>query len=99
MGNDIYHKLSNTYYEEVTKRVHFTTIDPPNISLAGAVSFIIRSEFQYRPDLISLEFYGTIEYDDYITFANKLGDPIKDYAAGRAIYIPTLEAIRDALPQ
>jgi hypothetical protein len=94
---DVYEYLSDVYDEDVTKKSHYTTIEIPTISLDGATEFKIRSEFQYRPDLISLEFYGTIEYDDYITFANKLQDPIKDYYAGKTVYIPTIVAITEAI--
>ena len=69
------------------------------ISLEGAAEFVVRSEHEYRPDLVSFENYGTIDYDDYITIANKLSDPIKDYKAGKLLYIPTVEAIRDAIDE
>jgi hypothetical protein len=94
MSLDVYENLSLIYDENVTKKRHYETITVPAISLQGATQFTVRSEFQYRPDLISFQFFGTIEYDDYITFANKLPHPIKSYKTGTVLYIPTLEAIR-----
>ena len=94
---DIYEELSNTYEEKVTKKTHYTTLTLPEISLEGAVEFTIGTEYEYRPDLISLASYGSSELDDFITVANQMTDPIKDYAAGTKIYIPSPDAIAGIL--
>lgn len=96
---DIYEEVSQVYEEEITKRKHYETLPVLQISLEGASEYTVRSETEYRPDLVSLEAYGTIQYDDYITIANKLNDPIKDYKAGKVLFIPTIEAIRDAIDE
>jgi hypothetical protein len=93
---DIYGSSERLYLEKYTKKIHYRTLPVLEISLDGATEYIVRSETEYRPDLVSLENYGVIDYDDYITIANKLTDPIKDYKAGKVLYIPTTEAIRAA---
>lgn len=94
---DIYQNSERIYVDTVTKKTHYETLPVIEISLAKATEYTVRSEVEYRPDLISYEMYGTIEYDDYITIANKLTDPIKDYKSGKVLFIPTIEAIREAV--
>ena len=96
---DIYQDSGRTYNEKVTKKVHFQTLPFLEISLAGATEYTVVSEVEYRPDLVSLENYGTIDYDDYVTIANKLDDPIKGYKTGTVLYLPTVAAIREAIDE
>ena len=96
---DIYENNSRQYEDDITKKTHFQTLPVLEISLDGAAEYTVRSETEYRPDLISLEFYGNAEYDDYITIANKLSDPIKDYVTGKVLFLPTIEAIMDAVDE
>ena len=91
---DVYTETSEIYINSITKKRHFETLPVLEISLEGAIEFIVRSEHRYRPDLISLQAYGDSELDDFITMANKLTDPVKDYEVGAVLLIPTIEAIR-----
>ena len=94
---DIYEEFSNIYFDKITKKNHYQILTRRIISLAGATEYIIPSEMEYRPDLISLAFYGTDSIDDLLTMANGFTDPIKDYYVGRKMFIPTIGAINDIL--
>ena len=96
---DIYATSGRIFNDKTTKRNHYQTLPVMDISLEGAIEYTVRSETEYRPDLVSLENYGDIGYDDFITMANRLTDPIKDYKTGTILYIPTIEAIRDAIDE
>jgi len=59
----------------------------------------ITSVFEYRPDLLAADLYGTSAL--WWVFAqrnpNVLVDPIKDFVAGTRIYIPKLDTLRQDL--
>lgn len=58
-------------------------------------TYIIPSSYQYRPDLLANELYGTPLY--WWVFMsrnlNVIRDPIWDFKTGRAIMIPTLDRL------
>lgn len=45
---------------------------------------------EYRPDLISMYYYGTTNNAWLITYANDFDNGVKDYIAGRRIKIPNI---------
>lgn len=50
--------------------------------------YVIDNATQYRPDLISLKFYGTTKLWWVIAKTNNIQHPIKDLKAGTTIRIP-----------
>lgn len=45
---------------------------------------------EYRPDLISMYYYGTTNNAWLISYANSFENGVKDYKLGRKILIPNL---------
>lgn len=95
MAEDVYSKYSSTFRDKHTLKDNYEIIVWPNISLAGAITFIITPDYEYRPDLISYRQYGTIDYEDIITYVNGFTDPIKDFYSGRTIYLPNIDIIEE----
>ena len=55
--------------------------------------------YQYRPDLMSFDLYGTVDFWWVFIIRNRdtIIDPIWDFKADTKIYIPKLETIRRSL--
>lgn len=55
----------------------------------------ISATYQYRPDLMAYDLYGSVDYWWVFTIRNKdiIKDPIFDHRAGTKIYIPKLNTI------
>lgn len=51
---------------------------------------VIKKGMEYRPDLISMYYYGTVSNAWLISYVNDFDGGIKDYVAGRTILIPNL---------
>jgi len=51
----------------------------------------LESKYEYRPDLLSYDLYGTPNYwwIFMVVNPNKIKDPIYDFKAGLTIYTPT----------
>ena len=56
----------------------------------------IGATYQHRPDLLSFDLYGTVDYWWVFIVRNRdvLVDPIWDFKAETKIYIPKLETLR-----
>ena len=56
----------------------------------------ITATYQFRPDLMSFDLYGTVEYWWVFIMRNRdvLRDPIFDFTTGTGIYIPKLSTIQ-----
>ena len=59
----------------------------------------IGATYQHRPDLLSYDLYGTVDYWWVFIIRNRdlLIDPVWDFTADKKIYIPKLETIRQSL--
>ena len=59
----------------------------------------IGATYQYRPDVMSYDLYGTVDYWWVFIIRNRdiLIDPIWDFTADKKIYIPQLETLRKSL--
>ena len=59
------------------------------------------SKYQYRPDSLSFDLYGTPEYWWVFMVRNmdQIRDPIWDQVAGMTIIAPSLVAIQQATPE
>jgi hypothetical protein len=59
----------------------------------------IGATYQYRPDLLSFDLYGTVDYWWVFIIRNRdlIIDPVWDFKAEKKIYIPKLETIRQSL--
>lgn len=62
------------------------------MQLETATSFVIPKVFQYRPDLISLRFYGNYHMGWLIAHHNNFLDPIYEFEFGKEIMIPDLDS-------
>lgn len=56
---------------------------------------VISSMYQYRPDRLSQDLYGTPAYWWIFAIRNpdEIRDPIWDFTAGKTIYAPAVEAL------
>lgn len=55
-------------------------------------TFRIPQAMQYRPDLISIKFYGNFHMGWLIALHNDFMDPIREFTIGRLIRIPDLDS-------
>lgn len=55
--------------------------------------FEVTREFAHRPDLISLEFYGTEQLYWVIAFVNKLTEPFAQTHVGLRLRVPSRETV------
>ena len=97
MATDIYSLYADIFAEKYTKRDHYTTLELPIVDMTGATKFIITPKYEYRPDLVSYDAYGSIAFEEVIMVANKFTDPIKDFYAGRTIYLPTFSVVNNIM--
>ncbi len=71
----------------------------PITKLPDDVLYEIDSVYQYRPDLLAADLYGTSSL--WWVFAqrnpNTLVDPLRDFVAGTRIYIPKIETLKQDL--
>ena len=74
-------------------------INRPITKLPDDVLYEIDSVYQYRPDLLAADLYGTSSL--WWVFAqrnpNTLVDPLRDFVAGTRIYIPKIETLKQDL--
>lgn len=74
-------------------------IDRPVTKLSDDALYEIDSVYEYRPDLLSADLYGTSTL--WWVFAqrnpNVLVDPLLDFTAGTRIYIPKLDTLKQDL--
>jgi len=95
----VYAKTSLYATTEQTNRslgiLDYTEI--PKIS--GDVLYEIKSQYNYRPDLLSSDLYD--DPNLWWVFKSRnpsvLEDPIFDFVAGVKIYIPTIDTIRSVI--
>ena len=59
----------------------------------------VGATYQYRPDLLSYDLYGTVDYWWVFIVRNRdvIIDPVWDFKAETRIYIPKLDTIRQSL--
>ena len=71
----------------------------PISKLPDDVLYEIDSVYEFRPDLLSADLYGTSNL--WWVFAqrnpNVLVDPLRDFVAGVRIYIPKIETLKQDL--
>jgi len=97
MSADIYETYSKLYREKYTDLDHRETLNLPIVSTSGGSNFIITPQFEYAPDLISYKHYGTEIFDDLLVVANGFTDTIKDFYAGRTIFLPSYDVMVELL--
>jgi len=93
MATDIYSIHGDVYQDKYLKKSAYGGLVTPTVSLEGAEVYYIQPEYEYRSDLISYYKYGTVEFEDAIVLANNFTDPLKEFAAGTKLYLPSLEEI------
>lgn len=62
-----------------------------DMTLETSTTFRIPTVFQYRPDLISMKFFGNYHMGWLICLHNNFMEPIFDFKAGRTIDIPDMD--------
>jgi len=74
-------------------------IDRPITKFSDDTLYEIDSVYEYRPDLLAADLYGTSSL--WWVFAqrnpNVLVDPLMDFVAGARIYIPKLDTLKQDL--
>jgi hypothetical protein len=62
-------------------------------------TFVINLTYQYRPDLLAFDLYGTgaLWWVFYQRNPNTLQAPPLDFAVGKQIFLPKLATLRSAL--
>lgn len=66
--------------------------DSPDIPELNTDVFVkVKPEWEHRPDLISLAFYGTLRLYWVIAWANKMTDPIAETIIDKELRIPDPE--------
>lgn len=68
-------------------------VEPKFMSSKPSPTYIVPNRLARRPDLISQELYGTVEYYWAIIAFNSPRDPLNWPKAGEAIYIPSISEI------
>lgn len=61
------------------------------------IYFTITSEYRYRPDLISYNFYGNTGLDWLLTTVNDINNSPEGYEIGKEIRIPYIGRVVDLL--
>jgi alpha-L-fucosidase len=63
------------------------------------LSFTINLTYQYRPDLLAFDLYGTptLWWVFYQRNPNTLTAPPLDFAVGRTIFLPKISTLRNTL--
>lgn len=63
------------------------------------ISFVINLTYQYRPDLLAFDLYGTgaLWWVFYQRNPNTLTTPVLDFAVGTQIFLPKIATLRSTL--
>ena len=74
-------------------------VSRPVPAAASDTFFIIDNRYNFRPDLLAFELYGSEQL--WWVFAernpNTIKDPVGDFATGVVIYLPDAAALRQSL--
>lgn len=94
------YKASSPYYQTKTFGGFLDVmVNRPITKLSDDVLYEIDSVYEYRPDLLASDLYGTSAL--WWVFAqrnpNVLIDPLRDFIAGTRIYIPKLATLKQDL--
>jgi hypothetical protein len=94
------YSITSPYYQTKTFGKFLDVMTPrPFTKRTDDVLYEIDSVYEYRPDLLAADLYGTSSL--WWVFAqrnpNVLVDPLRDFVAGTRIYIPKLETLKQDL--
>jgi hypothetical protein len=97
---NVNYRPSSPYYETQSfGKFLDVMINRPITKLPDDVLYEIDSVYEYRPDLLAADLYGTSAL--WWVFSqrnpNTLIDPLKDFVAGTQIYIPKIETLKQDL--
>lgn len=73
------------------KELDYLSKDFTEMDLETSTTFRIPQVYRYRPDLISLKFFGNYHMGWLISLHNNFLDPIFDFKNGRIIDIPDMD--------
>jgi len=89
-------KTEDPNYSGVTR---YTLWQRPNIVFASAdaARHAVTPRTEYRPDLISYDYYDTVDYWWAIMDVNEIRDVFTELVRGTVVVVPPLGAIQSAL--
>jgi len=88
-----------------TENEYFTFPDPNLETLEKNIYYLLKnskeepfdnSVYQYRPDYVSFDYYGTTNLDKLIMFVNGIRT-VEDFVNLKTILVPSLDSITDIL--
>lgn len=82
--------------DEQIGAIYRETYTRGSITSRGLKYFVVTPGYEYRPDLLSLEIYGTDRYWHYILEMNNLTG-FEDFRRGMTIVIPAREAVENGI--
>ncbi len=91
---------SSPYYDTLQTSWYLLPWSPREIPADSTdVKYEITPKYQYRPDLLSYEFYSSPSYWWVFMIRNidLIRDPIWDFVPGKIIYVPTQDRIKNLL--
>lgn len=83
--------LRASYYQRVTQY-----LDSPSSSLTD---YDLKIDEEYRPDLVSYRFYGTVELSWLVCLVCEVDDAADPLPVGETIYLPDAAWIRRSMRQ
>lgn len=95
-----YSNTSPYYKTPFTSGGYLDIIDLRSIpAQADDVIYEVDARYNLRPDLLSYDTYGTVDYWWVFAVRNRslIKDPIFDLIAGKRIYLPNISTIKSAL--
>lgn len=94
------YKPTSPYFQTATRGQYLDIMENRSIpKLEDDKLFRITQTYQYRPDLLAFDLYGTAEL--WWVFAqrnpNTISDPIWDFTIGTAVFLPKLSTLKTTL--
>lgn len=99
MAQVIYNKTSQYYITPQTSWFLGMYVDRGLIRDGTDQAITLDSRYALRPDLLSYDLYGIVDYRWTFMMLNPdlIKDPIYDFVTGLTIYVATLDRLRSAL--
>lgn len=83
--------LYKTVGVDGNKELDFFTPSFIELDVDSSTTFVIPTVMEYRPDLISMRFYGNYHMGWLIALHNDYLDPVFDFKQGNRISIPDMD--------
>lgn len=98
--NSVYPRTSPYYFTDIVDDKFLDIMENRTIPiLPSDVAWVITPTYEYRPDLLAFDLYGTAKL--WWVFPqrnpNRLKDPYFDFVTGLQIYLPRIETLKSVL--